>query len=273
MDKIKVMALGGLDEEGKDLYVIEVNDDIFVINAGFKYPDKNTPGIDFIISDFSYLVENKHRVKAYILTKTKKNNFGGIPYIYKEVKAPIYCTNLTKIKLLEFSKQYMQACDYKFELVSLPGQIKIDNYIIDLFSTCCSMPETFGFSIRTNVGNIVYCGDFIVEYSNEKYFNLDLNTLGKIAEFPTLLLLSDSLNSTKPGYCSPNHRLYPILERYFKEAPGRIFIGLSTENYYHYNEVYKICAAYNKKICIYDEEGKAIYNLRKYSQNDFFDPS
>lgn len=102
MDKIKVMALGGLDEEGKDLYVIEVNDDIFVINAGFKYPDKNTPGIDFIISDFSYLVENKHRVKAYILTKTKKNNFGGIPYIYKEVKAPIYCTNLTKIKLLSF---------------------------------------------------------------------------------------------------------------------------------------------------------------------------
>ena len=272
MDKIKVMALGGLDEEGKDLYVIEVNDDIFVINAGFKYPDKNTPGIDFIISDFSYLVENKHRVKAYILTKTKKNNFGGIPYIYKEVKAPIYCTNLTKIKLLEFSKQYMQACDYKFELVSLPGQIKIDNYIIDLFSTCCSMPETFGFSIRTNVGNIVYCGDFIVDYSNEKYFNLDLNTLGKIAEFPTLLLLSDSLNSTNPGYCSPNHRLYPILERYFKEAPGRIFIGLSTENYYHYNEVYKICASYNKKICIYDEEGKAIYNLRKYSQNDFFDP-
>ena len=68
MDKIKVMALGGLDEEGKDLYVIEVNDDIFVINAGFKYPDKNTPGIDFIISDFSYLVENKHRVKAYIIS-------------------------------------------------------------------------------------------------------------------------------------------------------------------------------------------------------------
>ncbi len=272
MDKIKVMALGGLDEEGKDLYVIEVNDDIFVINAGFKYPDKNTPGIDFIISDFSYLLENKHRVKAYILTKTKKNNFGGIPYIYKEVKAPIYGTALTKYKLEEFSNEYMQKVDYDFRVINLPGQILIDNYIIDLFSTCCSMPETFGFSIRTNIGNIVYCGDFIVEYSNERYFNLDLNTLGKIAEFPTLLLLSDSLNSTKPGYCSPNHRLYPILEKYFKEAPGRIFIGLSTENYYHYNEVYKICAAYNKKICIYDEEGKKIYDLRKYSQNDFFNP-
>lgn len=106
--------------------------------------------------------------------------------------------------LLEFSDKYMQENNYDFRVVTLPGQIKIDKYIIDLFSTCCSMPSTFGFALRTNSGNIVYCGDFIVEYSNEKYFNLDLNTLGKIAENPTLLLLSDSLNSTKPGYCSPS---------------------------------------------------------------------
>ena len=270
MDKIKVMALGGLDEEGKDLYIIEVNNDIFVVNAGFKYPDKNAPGIDFIISDFSYLVENKDRVKAYILTKSKKNNFGGLPYIYKEVKAPIYCTLLTKLMLLEFSDKYMQDNNYDFRVVTLPGQIKIDKYIIDLFSTCCSMPSTFGFALRTNSGNIVYCGDFIVEYSNEKYFNLDLNTLGKIAENPTLLLLSDSLNSTKPGYCSPSHRLFPVLTKFFKEAPGRIFIALSSENLYHFNEVFKLCKEFNKKICLYDDVGKKIYGLRKYTENDFF---
>lgn len=270
MDKIKVMALGGLDEIGKDLYVIEVNDNIFVINAGFKYPDKTAPGIDFIIADYTYLIENKDRVKAYILTKSKKNNFGALPYIYKDVPAPIYCTALTKIMLEGFSKKYQQENKYLFKLISLPCQIKICGYTFDLFSTCCSMPSTFGFSLRTNSGNIVYCGDFIVEYSNEKYFNLDLNTLGKIAENPTLLLLSDSLNSTKPGYCSPDHKLIPLFEKYFKEATGRIIIALSSENYYHFNELFKVAKEFNKKICICDEVGKEIYNLRKYSDNDFF---
>lgn len=272
MDKIKVMALGGLDEEGKDLYVIEVNDDIFVINAGFKYPDKNAPGIDFIIADYTYLVENKDRVRAFILTKSKKVNFGGLPYIYKQVKAPIYCTPLTKLLLTYFSNKYMQENDYDFRIVELPGQIKIKNYVFDLFSTCCSMPSTFGFSLRTNSGNIVYCGDFIVEYSNEKYFNLDLNTLGKIAENPTLLLLSDSLNSIKPGYCSPSHRLQPLLTKYFKEASGRIFVALSSQNLYHFNELFKICRDFNKKICLYDDVSKKIYSLRSMSKSDFFNP-
>jgi len=270
MDKIKVVALGGLDEEGKDLYVIEINNNIFVVNAGFKHPGKTAPGIDFIIADFSYLVENKDRVKAYILTKSKINNFGGIPYIYQKVPAPIYCTNLTRLFLIEFSKEYMQEVNYDFKIVTLPSLIKICGFDFHLFSTCSSMPSTFGFSIETSEGNIVYCGDFIVEYSNEKYFNLDLNTLGKIAEKPILLLLSDSLNSTSSGYCSPNHRLFPQLKNYFKAANGRIFVVLSSENLYHFNEFFKLCSEMNKKVCLYDETSKRIYDLRKFSDNDFY---
>ena len=108
MDKIKVLALGGLDEDGKDLYCIEVNDDIFVIGAGFKYPTRTTPGIDFVIADFDYLKQNKDRIKAYILPKAKKNSFGALPYIYKEAPAPIYCSILTKKFLVDFSEEYHQ---------------------------------------------------------------------------------------------------------------------------------------------------------------------
>ena len=272
MNKIRVMALGGLDEEGKDLYVIEINGSIFVVGGGFKYPTKTTPGIDFIIADFSYLRENKERIKAYIIPKGKKNTFGALPYIVKEAPAPIYCTRLTKLFLDGFTKQRQVDFSYDYRILTLPCNIIIDGYAFDFFSTCASMPSTFGFSIRTPLGNIVYSGDFIVEYSNDTYFKLDLNTLGKIAEQPTLLLLSESINSTKPGYCSPSHKISTFLEQKFKSAPGRIFVAIPSNNIYHFDEVFKLCAAYKKKICLYDETSKNIYNLKKYEKSPYFNP-
>ncbi len=270
MEKIKVLALGGLDEEGKDLYCIEINNKIFVVNCGFKYPTKLTPGIDFIIADFTYLNENKEKIVAYILPKTKKNNFGALPYIYKECPAPIYCTKLTKNFFLEFAKEYKQENNFDIHEIALPSEIDIAGYKCDFFSTCSSVPLSFGFSIRTKLGNIVYSGDFVVEYNNSKYFSFDLNTIGKIAEYPTLLLMCDSSNASKSGYCSPNNRLTPHLQKFFKSANGRIFIGLAKDNLYNFEEVFKICSEFNKKICFYDKETEQIYNLKKLSNNDSF---
>lgn len=262
MDKIKILALGGLDEEGRDLYCVEINGDIIVIEAGMKFPTKNTPGIDFIISNFSYLVENKDRVKAFIIPKTKKNNFGALPYIYKEVKAPVYGTILTKNTLERFANFYQQPSDFDFRIVELPCSINIAGHQVDLFSTCASMPKSFGFSIKTDLGNIVYSGDFIVEYANDNFFKLDLNVLGKIAENPTLLLMSESNNSNKSGYCSPGHKISPLLKKYFKEATGRIFIALNSDNFYRIHEVFTICKDENKKVYLYDEKIKEIFELK-----------
>ncbi len=263
MDKIKILALGGLDEDGKDLYVIEINKDIFVVGGGFKYPSKTTPGIDFIIADFSYLKENKDRVKAFLLPKCKKNSFGAIPYIYKEVKAPIYCTALTKLFLEKFSSDYLQNNEYDFHIIELPSAFEISGHQFTLFSTCASVPSTFGFAIKTNLGNIVYSGDFIVEYSNETSYRLDLNTLGKIAENQTLLLMSESVNSLKPGYCSPNHRLYPRLINYLHNAEGRVFIAANSDNLYHIDEIFRACKETNKKIYLYDDTSKDLFSLSK----------
>ena len=218
MDKIKIVALGGLDEEGKDLYVVEINSDIFVFVCGMKNPTNLTPGIDFLIADFTYLKERKDRIKAYIIPKTKKTNFGALPYIYQECPAPIYCTKLTADRIIDFSKSYEVSSHFNFEFINLPDSKNISGHEITFFSTCASMPLTFGFSIKTSLGNIVYSGDFIVEYNNEQYYKLDLNTLGKIAEEPTLILLSESMNSSKTGYCSPNHRLYPFFKHCFDEV-------------------------------------------------------
>ena len=272
MEKIKVLALGGLDEEGKDLYCIEINDDIFVINCGYKHPTRFTPGIDFIISDFSYLKENKDRIVAYIIPKNKRKHFGALPYIYKDCPAPIYCTDLTKIFFLKFASDYKQENNFDIHTLSLPTRINIHGHNVDFFSTCSSVPSSFGFSISTEYGNIVFSGDFIVEYNNTKDFYFDLNTIGKISEKPTLLLMCDSTNANKTGYCSPNNRLTPHLEKYFKHAPGRIFIAFSHDNFYHLHEILKVCNAFNKKIAFYDDVTKNAYDLSNnlYEANKLF---
>ena len=269
MDKIKIMALGGLDEDGKDLYIIEINDDIFVFNSGFKYPTKLTPGIDFIIADFSYLKENKDRIKAYIIPKAKKDSFGALPYIYKECPAPIYGTLLSKVFLNKFAQLYQQVSEFDFHEIKLPSEVMIAGYKFMFFSTCASMPLTFGFSIKTSLGNIVYSGDFIVEYNNEKYFKLDLNTLGKIAEEPTLILLSESKNSSKSGYCSPNHRLYPYFMKCFEETNCRCFVALTSDNLYHIDELFKACIETRKSVCFYDKSTEEIYKLKDYGEDYF----
>jgi len=270
MDKIKIMALGGLDEDGKDLYVIEINNDIFVFCAGFKYPTKLTPGIDFIMADFSYLKENKERIKAYILPKNKKNSFGALPYIFKECPAPIYSCKLTQLLFENFARTYQQDCNFDFRNITLPSTITIAGRKFTFFSTCASMPLTFGFSVETSLGNIVYSGDFIVEYSNERFFTLDLNTLGKIAEVPTIALLSESVNADKKGYCSPNHRLLPFFTKAFKEAPGRCFVALASDNLYHIDEFFRACYDQKKKICFYDKNSLDIYNLRFYGGDQYY---
>lgn len=272
MEKIKVLALGGLDEEGKDLYCIEINDDIFVINCGYKHPTRFTPGIDFIISDFSYLKENKNRIVAYIIPKNKRKHFGALPYIYKDCPAPIYCTDLTKIFFLKFASDYKQENNFDIHTLLLPTRINIHGHNVDFFSTCSSVPSSFGFSISTEYGNIVFSGDFIVEYNNTKDFYFDLNTIGKISEKPTLLLMCDSTNANKTGYCSPNNRLTPHLEKYFKQAPGRIFIAFSHDNFYHLHEILKVCNAFNKKIAFYDDVTKNAYDLSNnlYEANKLF---
>lgn len=266
MDKIKFVALGGLDEDGKDLYVIEVNDDLFVFVCGFKYPTKLTPGIDFIIADFSYLKERKDKIKGYILPKTKKNSYGALPYVYKECPAPIYCTESTKHEFLRFAEYYQQMSDFEFNIFTLPSRVVISGHEFTFFSVCASMPLSCGFALKTNLGNIVYSGDFIVEYNNEQYYKLDLNTLGKIAEDPTLILLSESSNSAKQGYCSPNHRLYPFFDRCFEEMSGRTFVALVNDNLYHVDELFNACIEHHKRICFYDEKCKELYDNNRFGK-------
>ena len=259
-DKIKIFALGGLDEHGKNMYVIEINDNIFVFEAGLKYPDKTSPGIDFIIPNHEYLITNKNRVKAYIISHGHDDQFGALPFIYKLVPAPIYTTKSAAMMLERFTKRVGINLKYDIQVIEPSSQLEIAKTKFTFFQTTHSAMQSFGVSIDTTQGAIVYSGDFIVEYTNSTRYKLDLNSIAKIAEKNVLCLLSESSAAEKAGYTSPNHRLTPQIEPIFRDIKGRIFIALYDQSTYNIEELVQVCAHSKRKIAFYDPLTEEYFN-------------
>lgn len=253
-ENIKVFALGGLDEHGKCMLVYEIGQDIFVIEAGLKYPDRNHPGVDAIIPNFDYLLKNKHRVKAYIITHGHDDQFGALPYMYNQVPAPIYGTKATLALLNQFTKESKLDVHYTFQLIFATSTVVIAGHTFNFFQTVHSVMDSCGFSLVTPYGNIVYSGDFIIEYNTSKNYKHDLNALAKIAEKETLLLITESVAADRPGYCSPGHRLKEHIVVPFQMAQGRIFISLYNQSVYNLEEVIKFSVESNKKVIFYDQD-------------------
>ncbi|MCD8194800.1 MAG: ribonuclease J [Coprobacillus sp.] len=253
-DSIKVVALGGLDESGRDCYVVEINDDIFVFDCGLSFPDKSTPGIDYFIPNDDYLVENKDRLKAYILTHGHDENIGGILYLYNQAPAPIYCTNATKtILLAEAEFTHVKVPKFNFVIIEPSSTQVIAGHTFQFFQTAHNAPKSFGVALETDRGNIVYTSDFIVDYTvDDPDYYFDLNKLSSIAEKGTLLLMTESKGANGHGYCSPHHKLTSVIEKYFTNNDNRIFIALFYQNLFRITEVFNLCKTHHKKIYPYD---------------------
>ncbi len=255
-EHIHIFTLGGLDEDGKNLTIVQINDDIFVIDAGIKYPDKTTPGIDYIIADYSYLKENKNKIKAYIITHGHDDQLGALPYILRDCPAPVYCTDVTQI-LIDSFVNHVNISNVRIDYhIVKPSSVElIAGRQVNFFATCHNMPRSFGVSISTSLGNIVYTGDFIIENNSFKNFSYDTNAVARITEKPTLLLMCESNFATRPGYTTPNHRLTPLIQNIFEnEAKGRILIATFSTNAFGVAEIIKLAVTYNRKICAYDKE-------------------
>lgn len=251
-DKIKIFALGGLDEHGKNMYVVEINNDIFIVEAGLKYPDKTSPGIDFIIPRHDYLVTNKQRIRAYFVTHGHDDQFGALPFLYKQAPAPIYTTQSSAMMLERFTKRLGVKMSYDIVIVDPSSTHTISGRRFTFFQTTHSAMQSFGIAIDTSQGAIVYSGDFIVEYTNSSRYKLDLNSIAKIAEKNVLALLSESSAAEKVGYTSPNHRLTPQIDPIFRDIKGRIFIALYDQSTYKIEELVQVCLQYKRKIAFYD---------------------
>ncbi len=258
MSKIRIFALGGLDEDGKNMYVVENNEDIFVIECGMKYPNADQLGIEMIIPDFQYLKDHQDKIKAVFITHGHDDVMGALANMLKEIKVPVYMAPLTA-KLFDRRAKKEGLKDYELHRVRRNGQFKIGNTEIRTFGTTQSIADGFGVAIRTEDGYVVYSSEFIVDYDTKNdAFKFDMTDVMEIGRRGVLALLSESVGATREGHSAPQHRITKMLEPYFEDAKGRMIVTTYSQNLYRVIELVELANRFKRKIMIYDDELRSL---------------
>ncbi|HUT97184.1 MAG TPA: ribonuclease J [Dehalococcoidales bacterium] len=222
--KLKIIPLGGLSEIGKNMMAIEYENDIMVIDAGLMFPGEEMLGIDLVIPDISYLVENKEKVRGIVITHGHEDHIGALPYLLPQLNVPVYSTKLPH-GLISVKLKERKALDgAKLNAVSYGQQVSLGRFRVELFPVCHSIPDAAGLIIHTPLGIIVHSGDFKLDYTPVYGKPTDLSRLAQLGAQGVLLLLSDSTYSELPGYTPSERIVGETLDRVMAEAPGRVIV-------------------------------------------------
>lgn len=254
MSKVSIFALGGLDEDGKNMYVVEDNDKIFVIDCGMKYPKADQLGIEMIIPDFTYLKENEERIQGIFITHGHDDVMGALVHLLKEVHAPVYMAPLTA-NIFERIARKNGLKDYIVHRVRRGNTLKVNGTEIRTFGTTQSIVDGFGLAIKTEDGYVVYSSEFIVDYDIQNdAFKFDMMEVMNLGSKGILALMTESVGATREGHSAPNHRITRLLEPYFEELNGRMLVTTYSQNLYRVIEIIELAHKYHRKVMIYDTE-------------------
>ncbi|MCH4020227.1 MAG: ribonuclease J [Erysipelotrichaceae bacterium] len=261
MSKVRIFALGGLDEDGKNMYVVENGNDIFVMECGLKYPEGEQFGVQMIIPDFKYLQENEKRIRGVFITHGHDDVMAALPNLLQVMPhVPVYMAPLTAM-MFERRAKKLGLKDLNIHRIRRNSRFKIGSTEIRTFGTTQSIADGFGIAIGTDDGFVVYTGEFIVDYDTKnEAFSFDVTNITDLSSAGVLALMSESVGSTRNGHSAPNHRITEQIEQYFDETKGRMFITLFNQNIYRVMEVIELANKYNRKVMIYDDELKDLMN-------------
>lgn len=246
--KIKVIPLGGLGEVGKNITVIEYGEEIIVVDCGMTFPDSEMYGIDVVIPDVTYLVNNKDRVKGFFITHGHEDHIGAIPYILKQVNAPIYATNLT-IGLIQNKLEENKMLDIVELNVVKPGDtIALEKLKVEFIRVNHSIADSCALAIHTPLGVVVHTGDIKVDFTPVDGKVIDLQRLAKIGKQGVLLLMADSTNACHPGYTMSEKTVGETLDNLFSKGTGRIIVATFASNIHRLQQIINSSIKYGRKI-------------------------
>lgn len=251
MSKINIMALGGLGENGKNMYCIEVDDDIIVFDCGFKYPDETMYGIDFVVPDFEYLKNNESRVKALFISHGHMDNMGAVndfARLFPEV--PIYGSS-TSLLMVKYVLEEAGIKEKNFVHVKDFENVVLDKCSVFAIPLTHSAPGHFGFAINTKQGIIFYATDFIFDQSAREHFKTDIGKLAYLGKQGVLCMLGESLQASNQGHTSPNHRLNSVLSEFLDGASRRAFVMVYSSNIARIQEILDESTASGRKVVIF----------------------
>lgn len=247
---IKMIPLGGVSGIGKNMMVLEKDNQMIIIDCGLMFPDEETPGIDFLIPDFSYILKNINKVKGVILTHGHEDHLGGLPFLFKKINVPIYGTKLTlgltRIKLngLAGSERI------EYNEIDPQKALSIGGFHIEFFRVNHSIPDGVGLIIRTDVGTIIHSGDFKLDHSPIDNKHTELHKISRAGEEGVLALLCDSTNAEEAGYTLPEKDVGKTLLDKFDKASKRIIVATFSSHIHRIQQVLDVSAKMDKKVAI-----------------------
>ena len=255
MSKIKIFGLGGLDENGKNTYVVEVDDNIFVFDCGLKYVSGNLLGIDYVIPDFDYLVKNKNKIKGVFLTHGHYENIGSVEDLLESIpNVPVYATKFTKYILVEDGVE-------ESKIIEIKPHRKINfNNDLSVFpiSVSHSAPDSVMYVLNTKDGAICYTGDFLIDPSMSGSYDMDLGKIAYVGKQGVLALLSESVFSEKIGHTSPNHHLVSFFKNCLKKENKRVIFLVLPTHLYTIDGIFTAARNTHRKVVVM---GKHLQNI------------
>ena len=261
-EKLKIISLGGLNEIGKNLTVYEYGNDIIVVDVGMGFPDDDMYGIDVVIPDFTYLIKNQDRIRGIFITHGHEDHIGAIPYLMREINAPIYATRMTagliKLKLEEhrlLNKVKMITCE--------AGEtIRAGRFTVEFIHTNHSIADAVSFAIKCPVGTVVHTGDFKIDPTPIQGGMVDLARFGELGKEGVLALLCDSTNVERPGFTKSERSVGASFDALFRGCESRIIVTTFASNIDRIQQIINVAAKYGRKVAI---TGRSMENALKVS--------
>jgi ribonuclease J len=256
--KLRIIPLGGLGEVGKNMTVFEYGRNILLIDAGVMFPENDMLGVDLIIPDFGYLLDKKEQVRAIIVTHGHEDHTGGLPYVLKEINAPIYTTRLTRGLIEVKLRQHKLLEQATIHTIEAGDQIAVGPFGIEFYHVCHSIPDGVGLGITTPLGLIVHSGDYKFDHTPVDDWPTDFAKLAEFAGRGVLALLSDSTNAERPGWTPSERTVEAALDEVFRQAPGRVIVATFASLVSRVQMVLNAAQRYGRKVAI------AGYSMSEY---------
>ena len=247
---LKIIPLGGLLEIGKNITVIEYEDDIILIDCGLGFPEDDMLGVDLVIPDITYLEKNKEKIRGLVITHGHEDHIGGIPYLLKQINIPIYATKLTAGLITNKLEEHNLVRSTKLKEVKAGQVITLGCMKVEFIKITHSIPDACALAIQTPVGTIVHTGDFKIDYTPIDGEIVDLGRLATIGNRGVLALMSDSTNAERKGYTMSESNVGEVLDKLFINCTKRIVVATFSSNVHRVQQIVNSAVKYKRKIAV-----------------------